>query len=116
MFLTLLLCRVSEMSDISERDWRSALTAILEQLDQQQYVKMKEFLDKIPKGQRDKKSRVTMPQKIIECYGLEESISVVRNAMEEIPRRDAVVQDLLRPFVDKLRNKHDIENKGEFIR
>ncbi|XP_038564793.1 uncharacterized protein LOC119895622 isoform X2 [Micropterus salmoides] len=101
------------MSDISERDWRSALTAILEQLDQQQYVKMKEFLDKIPKGQRDKKSRVTMPQKIIECYGLEESISVVRNAMEEIPRRDAVVQDLLRPFVDKLRNKHDIENKDQ---
>ncbi|XP_045896615.1 uncharacterized protein LOC123963658 [Micropterus dolomieu] len=101
------------MSDISERDWRSALTTILEQLDQQQYMKMKEFLDKIPKGQRDKKCRVKIPQKIIECYGLEESISVVRNVMEEIPRRDAAVQDLLRPFVDKLRNKHDKENKGK---
>ncbi len=109
-----LVC-LSEMSDISEKEWKEALTSILEELDTSEYRKMLECLEKIPKSQKTGRSREKMPQKIIQRYGLEGSISAIRDAMEQIPRRDSKVQDLLCPFVDKLRKKPEEENKGEFI-
>lgn len=108
------LC-VLQMSDISEEEWKTSLTSILEELDSQQYSKMLECLKKIPKGQKTTRSREKMPQKIIEHYGLEESINAIKDAMDQVPRRDGTVQDLLRPFLDKLRNKHEERSKGEFI-
>ncbi|XP_051250902.1 uncharacterized protein LOC127360497 isoform X2 [Dicentrarchus labrax] len=96
------------MSDILQKEWKSALTSILEELDKPQYLKMLEYLTKIPKSKRTSDRREKMAQKIIEHYGVRESISVISDIMEEIPRRDADVQDLLRPFVDELRNN----NKG----
>ncbi len=100
------------MSVILEKEWKSALTAILEELDKSQYKKMLEFLDRIPKGKKGGTSLEKMPQKIIECYGLEESVSAIDAIMKEIPRMDNKVQGLLRPFVDKLRNNHEKENKS----
>ena len=108
------LC-VSQMSDISEEDcWKSALISILEELDDKQYHKM-QYLLEIPKSEKTGKCREEIAQKLIEHFGLEGSISAVRAVMEEIPRRDEAVQDLLRPFVEKLRNKREKENLGEFI-
>ncbi|XP_035522302.1 uncharacterized protein LOC118331458, partial [Morone saxatilis] len=100
------------MSDISQKDWKSALTSILEELDKPQYLKMLEYLTKIPKSKKTSGRREKMAQKIIEYYGVRESISEINKIMNEIPRRDADVQDLLRPFVDELRNSCDKENKG----
>ncbi|XP_039632619.1 uncharacterized protein LOC120543565 [Perca fluviatilis] len=89
------------MSDVSEEEWKRALTSIVEDLEPEQYIKMLECLEKIPKGQRSSTSREKMPGKIIEHYGLLNSISEINKAMDYIPRKDPTIQDLLRPFVDK---------------
>lgn len=103
------------MSDISEKQWKSALTAILEDLDNSQYRKLLECLPNLPKGKKTTSSKEKMPQKIIEHYGPEGSISAINDAMEEIPRKDSKVQDLLRPFVDQLRKKEEKESKSVYL-
>ncbi|KAM4546139.1 uncharacterized protein PAE49_018538 [Odontesthes bonariensis] len=95
------------MSEISA--WKIALTAIIEQLDKSQYKKMLQYLEKIPKHLKTPRSREQMAQTIIEHYGEQKSVSVIRDVMIAIPRRDAVVQDRLRPFGEKLKE----EKKGE---
>ncbi|XP_070700220.1 uncharacterized protein [Pempheris klunzingeri] len=100
------------MPGISEKDWTSALTSILEELENLQYNKLMEFLDKIPRSEKTSRSKVKMPGKILQHYGLEGSISAIRDAMEWIPRRDGAVQDLLRPFVDKLKTKPERTTQG----
>ncbi|XP_070699955.1 uncharacterized protein [Pempheris klunzingeri] len=100
------------MPGISEKDWTSALTSILEELEKLQYNKLMEFLDKIPRSEKTSRSKVKMPGKILQHYGLEGSISAIRDAMEWIPRRDGAVQDLLRPFVDKLKTKPERTTQG----
>lgn len=101
---------VSEMSDIVEKDWKSSLTSIIEELKTTQYDKLLQILEKIPPKERESK-REEMPQIIIEHYSVNEPISAINNTMEKIPRKDSAVQDLLRPFLDKLGK----ENKGEFM-
>ncbi|KAL3970515.1 forkhead box protein G [Sarotherodon galilaeus] len=99
------------MSSISESEWKKALTFIIEDLDKPQLKKMLGFLD-IPKQKKTTKSRETIPQTIIEFYGVEKSIQKIDEAMLWIPRKDEAVQDQLRPFVEKLKNKENEGNKG----
>ncbi|XP_042287068.1 uncharacterized protein LOC121910103 [Thunnus maccoyii] len=102
------------MSDnISGSEWRKALTSILEELYESEYKKMLfcPCFDKIPKSLKTVTSREEMPQIIIQYFGVDESISAVAEAMDLIPRKDPAVQDLLRPFVDKLRKKREEENR-----
>ncbi|XP_042288190.1 uncharacterized protein PF11_0207-like [Thunnus maccoyii] len=87
---------------ISEREWKTALTSILEELDESEYNKMLLSLHKIPKRAKTGRSKEEMPQIIIQHYGVNDSIFAIKEAMERIPRRDSAVQDLLCPFVDKL--------------
>ncbi|XP_078122448.1 uncharacterized protein LOC144527959 isoform X3 [Sander vitreus] len=101
------------MSDISEEQWKKTLTSIMEELEDLQYTKTLECLEKIPKGQKSSTPREKMPGKIIEHYGLLVSISEIDKAMDYIPRRDPKIQDLLRPFVDELRNEQEIKNQGK---
>ncbi|XP_042286464.1 uncharacterized protein LOC121909806 isoform X1 [Thunnus maccoyii] len=100
--------------NISESKWKTALTSILEELDESEYKKMLlcSCLDKIPKGVKTGRSREEMPQIIIQYLGVDESISAINKAMEQLPRNDSAVQDLLRPFVDKPRNKCE-ENRDQ---
>ncbi|XP_071393300.1 gamma-interferon-inducible protein 16-like isoform X2 [Centroberyx affinis] len=100
---------------ISEAAWMKALTSIIEELDKRQYKKMLNSLDKIPNGvKKGNNSKEEMPQIIIQHFGVEESISAMKKVLYEIPRRDDVVQELLRPFVDKLRNKQQKQkDKGK---
>ncbi|XP_071393296.1 DNA ligase 1-like [Centroberyx affinis] len=98
---------------ISERGWKRALTSIIEKLDKRQYKKMLNSLDRITESEK-RSSRKEMPQIIIQLLGVEESISAMEKVLDEILRGDEVVQKLLRPFVDKLRNKHQKQkDKGE---
>ncbi|XP_041658033.1 uncharacterized protein LOC121519256 [Cheilinus undulatus] len=53
-----------------------------------------------------------MPGVIIGWYGLEGSISEINQLLDWIGRRDSRVQDLLRPFVDKLGEGDVKENTG----
>ncbi|XP_026213295.1 uncharacterized protein LOC113160307 isoform X2 [Anabas testudineus] len=99
------------MPEISEEGWKSALTCIISELDAEQYNRMLELLRKVPKGRRTDREKT--PQMIIEHYGVEDSIFAITDAMEKIPRRDSAVQDLLRPFVEKLRNKQEKKNQGK---
>uniref|UniRef100_A0A096MAN1 Pyrin domain-containing protein n=1 Tax=Poecilia formosa TaxID=48698 RepID=A0A096MAN1_POEFO len=88
------------MSESSE--WKKALTNIIEKLRERHYKKMLECLEKIPKSVKDDTPREEMTQTIIEHYGEEESIAEIKRIMdEEIPRKDAPIQDLLYPFVEK---------------
>ncbi|XP_053187172.1 uncharacterized protein LOC128371005 [Scomber japonicus] len=100
--------------ETKESEWKTALTSILEELDDQQYKKMLFCccFDKIPKGVKTSKSREEMPQTIIQILGEDESISAINEAMLFIPRKDSAVQNKLRPFVDKLRIKQEEESKG----
>ncbi|CAJ1063688.1 uncharacterized protein LOC117812720 [Xyrichtys novacula] len=97
------------MARTSEKEWKKALTSILEKLDHKQYIKMLEFLEKVPEEKRES-VREKMPRIIIEHYGVEGSISEMDCILEEIPRRDQAVQDLLRPFVME---KQEKENMGK---
>ncbi|XP_036975494.1 uncharacterized protein LOC119031252 isoform X2 [Acanthopagrus latus] len=93
------------MSDTAEKEWKPTLTEVLEDLDNIQYRKTMEYLDKIPRSQKKGRSEAMMAQKIIEYYGHDESILKIRDIMKEIPRNDPKIQGLLGPFVKKLRNK-----------
>ncbi|KAK5610270.1 hypothetical protein CRENBAI_007886 [Crenichthys baileyi] len=97
------------MSEKSTTGWKRALTKILEELGDEQYQKMLEFLDDIPKSVKRSSLREHMAQSIIEHYGEDGSISEISKIMQEIPRRDHAIQDLLRPFVEKLEE----EKKGK---
>ncbi|KAF6739980.1 hypothetical protein FQA47_005751 [Oryzias melastigma] len=83
--------------------WKLTLIKILEQLDDQQYEKTLHLLKKIPKREKEDKSRAQMAQTIIEHYGEEKSVLEVDRIMKEIPRMDSAVQKLLRPFVEKIK-------------
>lgn len=97
-----------------EAKWKKDLTSILEELDESQFKKMLSYLERIPQGVRAGKVREEMAQIIIQYYGAEESITVINKAMCQIPRMDAAVQDLLRPFVDKLKNRRQKIKEGQF--
>ncbi|XP_018544191.1 uncharacterized protein LOC108891514 isoform X2 [Lates calcarifer] len=101
------------MSEFSEKEWKKALTSILEELDDPQYKKMLEYLERIPKGQKMEGSKEKMPKTIIEYYGFSESVSEINDAMNQVPRRDCAVQDLLSPFVNKLREENEKQSKGK---
>ncbi|XP_039894430.1 uncharacterized protein LOC120737657 [Simochromis diagramma] len=98
------------MWPISMNEWKTALTAILKQLDNPQYDKMLEIVQ-IPKQRKTAKFREQLPQKIIEHHGLKKSICKIRDAMDQIPRRDHAVQNLLLPFVEQLKNGPKTEGK-----
>ncbi|XP_041657784.1 uncharacterized protein LOC121519072 [Cheilinus undulatus] len=101
------------MSAISENEWKKALSDILDELTETQYKKLVEFLDQIPKSRKPSRCSGKMPGVIIECYGLERSVSEINNLLDWIGRRDSRVQDLLRPFVNKLGEGDVKENTGE---
>lgn len=100
-----------QMWPISMNEWKTALTAILKQLDNPQYDKMLEIVQ-IPKQKKTAKFREQLPKKIIEHHGVKKSICKIRDAMDQIPRRDHPVQNLLLPFVEQLKNGPKTE--GEF--
>ncbi|XP_054902688.1 myeloid cell nuclear differentiation antigen-like [Poeciliopsis prolifica] len=90
------------MFDMSESSkWKQTLTNIVKELREQQYKHMLECLKKIPKSVKEAVHLEEMPQTIIECYGEEDSIAEINRIMDEIPRRDFAIQNLLRPFVEK---------------
>ncbi|XP_027129326.1 uncharacterized protein LOC113744337 isoform X1 [Larimichthys crocea] len=99
------------MSDISEEEWKEALLSIMEELNEEQFEKLLFRLTDIPTSQKKNKSKQEMAQKILEHYGLKKSISVIDDAMDWIPRKDPRIQNLLRPFVDKLKNEHENGHK-----
>lgn len=98
-----------------EAKWKKDLTSFLEELDESQFKKMLSYLEKIPQGVKAGKVREEMAQIIIQYYGAEESSTVMHKAMCLIPRMDAAVQDLLRPFVDKLKNRRQKNKEGQFL-
>ncbi|CAK6979178.1 uncharacterized protein LOC128371748 [Scomber scombrus] len=103
--------RGQKMPKTLEEEWKSALAAILQELKQEQYDMLLERLSEIRQNQKAGKSREQMPQIIIEHHGLQGSISVIKDEMWDMPRRDPKVQDLLCPFVDKLENNHEKERE-----
>ncbi|XP_032431309.1 uncharacterized protein LOC116727801 isoform X1 [Xiphophorus hellerii] len=98
------------MSNISEDEWRDTMTKIFEKLEVHQFRKMKELLNKSGYDSPTKmttKFKMELPKNLIQRFGAEESIRLVNKAMKEIPRNDAGVQDLLRPFMDKLKKQEE---------
>ncbi|XP_033969986.1 uncharacterized protein LOC117469627 isoform X2 [Trematomus bernacchii] len=106
------------MSEISEEKWKRDLTSILEDLSSAQYIKMKECLRGFPRVLKDGQSREEMPGQIIEFYGKEKSILEIERVMEQIPKRNDLVQSLLKPYVQKVRSKpekqqHEMKRRRE---
>ncbi|XP_039632776.1 uncharacterized protein LOC120543684 [Perca fluviatilis] len=93
-----------------ETNWKTVLSSILEELTEEEFRKMLFYLDKIPQGVKDGKAREEIPNLIVQYYGTEGSISEIDKIMKKIPRNDAKVQKLLRPFVEKLKKRQ--EEKG----
>ncbi|KAM4620423.1 uncharacterized protein ACJ7VT_007117 [Polymixia lowei] len=94
----------------TEGEWKKALTSIIEHLNKRQYKKMLQCLETVPQSLKDgRKSRVEMPQIIIQHLGLEGSVKEMKTILDQIPRRDSAVQNLLRPFVENLKSE---QNKG----
>lgn len=86
-----------------ESKWKTALTTILEELDELQFKKLLSYLEKIPQSVKLGKGREEFGPVIIQHLGLEGSITMIHKAMEQIPRRDSAVQVPLRPFVDRMK-------------
>ncbi|XP_035846731.1 uncharacterized protein LOC116054979 isoform X2 [Sander lucioperca] len=94
-----------------DKKWRTALSSILEELTEEQFRKMLLYLDEIPQGVKTGKTREEIPDLIIQHYGPEGSISEIDEIMKAIPRNDPKVQNLLRPFVEKVKEQRQ-EEKG----
>ncbi|XP_056253526.1 uncharacterized protein LOC130182552 [Seriola aureovittata] len=101
------------MTQDFERRWTIALNSILEELRENEYNKLLFSLDKIPTSVKYAKTREEMPQIIIQHYGTEKSITVIKKEMEQLPRMDCRVQGPLRPFVDKLKKNNQKKNKSK---
>ncbi|XP_017158508.1 uncharacterized protein LOC103459856 [Poecilia reticulata] len=96
------------MSNISEDEWRDAMTKIFEKLEDDQYSKMKGLFNELGYDSPTKMMfERKLPEKLIQNFGIEKSIRLVNEAMNKIPRNDPGVQDLLRPFMDKLRRQEE---------
>ncbi|XP_037605689.1 titin-like isoform X8 [Sebastes umbrosus] len=94
-----------------EAKWTAALVSILEELTEPQFSKLLFKLDSIPQGLKSGRTRQDIPHIIVQYYGTEESISVIDKEMKQIPRNDAAVQQLLLPFVEKLKKKQQKKKK-----
>ncbi|XP_030009147.1 uncharacterized protein LOC115432446 [Sphaeramia orbicularis] len=94
-----------------ERHWKKDLTCILEELTDDQYQKMLECLDNIPQQKKSSVKKAEMPKVIIEHLGVNDSILAICEAMDQIPRKDTRVQELLRPFVHRVENKQQKKRK-----
>ncbi|XP_030601386.1 uncharacterized protein LOC115791443 [Archocentrus centrarchus] len=95
------------MSAISVEEWIKALTDILALLEHKEYNKFLDFIREISKGDfpnRFPTRKSELPKNIIKYYGVNESIQKIKDAMDQIPRKDDEVQNLLHPFVAKLEN------------
>ena len=101
-----------------ETTWKTALASILAELTNDEFKKLLlNHLNKIPRGTKEDKSREEVPYLIVQYYGTEGSITEINKIMKQIPRMDADIQELLRPFVEKLEKlkKQVQKNKSEFI-
>lgn len=94
-----------------EDKWKSSLNEILEQLDQLQYEKMVVALDVIPRALKADKTRLELTQLLVQYYGTIKSIKTVTKILDEIPRRDAAVQEPLRLVHQELENYMKQNNK-----
>lgn len=64
---------------------------------------------------KDRTDLPEMPQLIMQTYGLERSLTVIKTAMDDIPRKDWSIQKRLVPYVKKLKEiKRGKEKNGEF--
>ncbi|XP_028451493.1 uncharacterized protein LOC114566869 isoform X2 [Perca flavescens] len=97
-----------------EAKWKTALSSILEELTEPEFRKMLFNLVKIPQGVKTGKAREYIPDLIVQYYGTEGSISEIDKIMKNIPRQDAAVQELLRPFLEKLKKQR--QGKKEMTR
>ncbi|KAM9333775.1 uncharacterized protein KZ484_018758 [Pholidichthys leucotaenia] len=107
-----------EMSlTLLEAEWKPALTSILRRLNNAEYLELMNWLGKIPQHVKNASVRGDMPEIIIRYYGVEESIFTVDEAINKrIPRRDAAVQTLLRPVVEKMKSKWQKKEKGKLTK
>lgn len=88
------------------------LLHILDELEDSQLDKLLLFyLTKIPQSKKDR-PREKVCQLILEHYGPEQSVSIILEAMNGIPRMDQAVRDLLQPHVDRLKDKENRANHG----
>ncbi|XP_026183332.1 uncharacterized protein LOC113142523 [Mastacembelus armatus] len=101
------------MSQTSKKRWKETLISILENLTPPQFKKMLNLLDKIPQGLKNMRLKVEAAQRILETYGDKESIREINEVMKKIPRNDAAIQDLLAPFVRKVKSKPQKKKQEE---
>ncbi|XP_074466304.1 uncharacterized protein LOC141752342 [Sebastes fasciatus] len=88
-----------------EKQWKAALVSILEELTEPQFSKLLFKLDTIPQGVKSGRTREDIAHIIVQYYGTEKSITVIDKEMKLLPRNDAAVQQLLLPFVEKLKKQ-----------
>lgn len=96
---------------VFETRWKKALSSILEELTAPEFKKLLFRLDKIPQGQKAEIPREALPDQIVKSYGPEGSILAIEKEMKVLPRNDARVQELLRPFVDKVREQKKLQQE-----
>ncbi|KAK5917625.1 hypothetical protein CgunFtcFv8_002457 [Champsocephalus gunnari] len=94
-----------------ETEWRSVLSSILDELTENQFRKLVSNLEEIPQGRREGRPSDEITSLIIQYYGTEESIELIDDLMEKLPRKDAVVQQPLKEMKDDLK-KFQEQNQG----
>nr|XP_015195450.1 PREDICTED: uncharacterized protein LOC107076349 [Lepisosteus oculatus] len=90
---------------ISREEWAGALNEVIEELDADEYKKLKNILNQkgMPRGVLGDIEKQDLAHRIVSHFGTEASVHVVQEAMARIPRNDAAIQELLKPFVEQLR-------------
>ncbi|MBN3318955.1 NLRP1 protein, partial [Atractosteus spatula] len=92
------------ISPVSRQLWAEALNAVIEELETDEYKKLKNLLHQsgIPRGALGGTERPDMAHRIISHFGVERSVEVVEDAVGRIPRNDPKMRDILKPFLEQL--------------
>ncbi|XP_034072429.1 uncharacterized protein LOC117546334 [Gymnodraco acuticeps] len=98
-----------------ETEWRTVLSSILEELTEEQFRKLVSNLEEIPQGKREGRPREEITSLIIQYYGTEESIELIDDLMDKLPRQDAAVQQPLRDMKDELEKFKEQNQGGERV-
>ncbi|XP_069055156.1 uncharacterized protein [Lepisosteus oculatus] len=90
---------------ISREEWAGALNEVIEELEADEYKKLKNILHQkgMPRGLLGDTEKQDLAHRIVSHFGTEASVHVIQEAMARIPRNDAAIQELLKPFVEQLR-------------
>ncbi|XP_076828430.1 uncharacterized protein LOC143474746 isoform X2 [Brachyhypopomus gauderio] len=90
---------------LTEKDWKTSLCNLLEDLSKKQLKKLRHLMTNttnlvhIPRGKLEKKNKLDLIDIMIEAWGFQGSVYAVKDFMKRLPRNDDAVNCMLNPYL-----------------